>query len=75
MKPEALEILRIIREESLYTEAEDLVVTAKSGKANVATNLEHRMDTIFKNAGLVECTGALHILRRTFATAPFLWCK
>lgn len=71
LKPEALEMLRIIREKSLYTEAEDLVVTTKSGKANTATNLEHRMATIFKNSGLVEYTGALHIFRRTFATQMY----
>lgn len=71
LKPEALEMLRIIREESLYTEAEDLVVTTKSGRENTATNLEHRMATIFRNAGLVEYTGALHIFRRTFATQMY----
>ena len=29
------------------------------------------MATIFKNAGLVEYTGALHIFRRTFATLMY----
>lgn len=71
LKPEALEMLRLIREKSLYTKSEDLVVTTKTGKANTATNLEHRMATIFKNAGLVEYTGALHIFRRTFATQMY----
>ena len=71
LKPEALEMLRLIREKSLYTESEDLVVTTKTGKANTATNLEHRMAIIFKNVGLVEYTGALHIFRRTFATQMY----
>ena len=71
LKSEALEILQIIRESSRHTEADDLVITTKSGKANTATNLEHRMATIFKNAGLVEYTGALHIFRRTFATQMY----
>ncbi len=71
LKPEALEILQIIRESSRHTEADDLVITTKSGKANTATNLEHRMATIFKNAGLVDYTGALHIFRRTFATQMY----
>lgn len=61
-------MLRIIKEQSRHTEVDDLVVTTKSGKANTATNLEHRRVTIFKNAGLVDYTGALHIFRRTFAT-------
>lgn len=71
LKSEAVKILRIIRDESRHTEENDLIVTTKTGRANTATNLEHRMATIFKNAGLTDYTGALHIFRRTFATRMY----
>lgn len=71
LKSEVLEILQIIKDSSRHTEADDLVVITKSGKANTATNLEHRMATIFKNAGLTDYTRALHIFRRTFVTQMY----
>lgn len=49
----------------------ELIVMTVTGKQNTATNLEHRMATIFKNAGLEELSGGLHIFRRTFATRMF----
>lgn len=35
------------------------------------TNLEHRMATVFRNAGLTDLKGGLHIFRRTFATRMY----
>ena len=37
----------------------------------VETNLGYRMAMIFKNVGLSEYTGSLHIFRRTFATKMY----
>ncbi len=68
LKQEALEVLRQMRDEALDASMEELIVHTKTGKGNTATNLEHRMATIFKNAGLVDLKGGLHIFRRTFAT-------
>lgn len=49
----------------------DLIVKTRTGKPNTATNLEHRMATLFKNAGLDDLKGGLHIFRRTFATRMY----
>ena len=71
LMPEALQILRLIRLECADKREDALIVTTKSGKGNTATNLEHRVATIFRNAGLTELTGGLHIFRRTFATKMY----
>lgn len=71
LMPEAMQVLRLIQLEC-YDECDDaLIVTTKSGKGNTATNLEHRVATIFKKAGLTELKGGLHIFRRTFATKMY----
>lgn len=54
-----------------HCDADDLIVVTKSGRPNTATNLEHRMAVIFKNAGLEGLSGGLHIFRRTFATRMY----
>jgi integrase len=71
LKPKALDILRILKSESPNSEEDDLIVTTRTGKPNTATNLEHRVAVIFKNAGLTDYTGGLHIFRRTFATQMY----
>lgn len=71
LMPEALQVLRLIRLECNDEREDALIVTTKSGKGNTATNLEHRVATIFRNAGLTELTGGLHIFRRTFATKMY----
>lgn len=68
LMPEAEKILCALKANCKHTDDKDLIVTTKTGRPNTATNLEHRMAVIFKNAGLTEMTGALHIFRRTFAT-------
>jgi len=68
LKHEALEVLRELRNDDIAAGMEELIVRTRTGKGNTATNLEHRMATIFKNAGLVDLNGGLHIFRRTFAT-------
>lgn len=68
----ALDILKKIK--IFYGEGEEeneLIVKTRTGEPNTATNLEHRMSTIFKNAGLVDMKSGLHIFRRTFATRMY----
>lgn len=48
-----------------------LVITTKTGRQNTATNLQHRMKVIFRNAGLDSYSGGLHLFRRTFAIRAF----
>lgn len=59
------------RKEGDNTSENDFICVTKTGKVNTATNLGHRMAVIFKNAGLPEYTGSLHIFRRTFATKMY----
>ena len=47
LKREALEVLRELRAESPDAGLIELVVRTRTGKGNTATNLEHRMETIF----------------------------
>lgn len=68
---EALDVLKIIKTQNDNTLENDFICVTKTGKVNTATNLEHRMAVIFKNAGLSEYTGSLHIFRRTFATKMY----
>lgn len=68
---DALKLLKILRSRDAYSDDNELIVRTKSGRGNTATNLEHRMATIFRNAGLTELKGGLHIFRRTFATKMY----
>lgn len=68
---EALEILRQIRDHYGADDGSALIAKTRTGKPNTATNLEHRMATIFRNAGLYGLKGGLHIFRRTFATRMY----
>ena len=52
-------------------EQDDLIVPTKTGKMNTASNLEHCMKVIMKNAGLEDVKGGLHIFRKTFATKMY----
>lgn len=72
---DALDILQKIKENNGVTcldeVLDDLIAKTRTGKPNTATNLEHRMAVIFKNAGLSDLKGGLHIFRRTFATRMY----
>lgn len=50
---------------------DEFIVTTKTGKINTASNLEHRMKVIMKNAELQGVKGGLHIFRKTFATRMY----
>lgn len=67
---EAMNVLKIIWDMQEDHEADSLIARTRTGKGNTASNLEHRMATIFRNAGLSGLSG-LHIFRRTFATRMF----
>ena len=68
---EALDVLKLLRTMDDCVEEDDLIVKTRTGHGNTATNLEHRLATIFRNAGLHELKGVLHIFRRTFATRMY----
>lgn len=67
----ALNTLRLMYKGAEDVGKEALIVTTQTGKPQTATNLEHRAAVIFKNAGLGNYTGGLHIFRRTFATRMY----
>lgn len=71
LTPDALNVLKIIWDMQSDHEAGSLIVRTRTGKGNTATNLEHRMATIFRNAGLGGLSSGLHIFRRTFATRMY----
>lgn len=68
---EALEDLRTIRNRHIDVNEDDFVIVTQTGKANTTTNVEHRMETIYRNAGLTHLKGGVHILRKTFATEMY----
>lgn len=67
----ALQTLKKISEVSKDIRHDSLIITTKTGRAQTATNLEHRAATVFRNAGLDNYSGGLHIFRRTFATRAY----
>lgn len=68
---EAKWILQEIKEKRKTAAPEEFIVVTKTGKPNTASNMEHRMKIILKNAGLKEIKGGLHIFRKTFATQMY----
>lgn len=68
---EAWAVLKEICERSYKGDPSALIVTTRTGKPNTASNLAHRIATIFRNAGLEGLSGGLHIFRRTFATRQY----
>ena len=66
-----LDTLKEIYKESQDVGEEALVITTQTGHPQTATNLEHRAAIVFKNAGLEDYSGELHIFRRTFATRMY----
>lgn len=71
LNSEARNIMELIRRNAKDCSPDALVITTKTGRQNTATNLQHRMKVIFRNAGLDSYSGGLHIFRRTFATRAF----
>lgn len=68
---EAKWILQQIKNSRDAYEDDDFIVTTRTGKINTASNLEHRMKVILKNAELQNVKGGLHIFRKTFATRMY----
>lgn len=71
LTPEALNDLCAIKARRPDATKDDFVVITKTGKHNTTTNIEHRMEAIYRNAGLTHLKGGVHILRRTFATEMY----
>lgn len=68
LNSDARNILELIRSNAKDCSPDALLITTKTGRQNTATNMAHRMEVIFHNAGLDSYSGGLHIFRRTFAT-------
>lgn len=68
LNSDARNILGLIRKNAKDCSPDALLITTKTGRQNTATNMAHRMEVIFRNAGLDSYSGGLHIFRRTFAT-------
>lgn len=64
-------ILKEIKESRASAEPDEFIAVTKTGNINTASNLEHRLRAILKNAGLSDIKGGLHILRKTFATTMY----
>ncbi len=71
LSEDALNVLRLLKTMVPDDSEDELIVKTRTGAGNTATNLEHRMKTIFHNAGLTELKGGLHIFRKTFATQMY----
>ena len=71
LNSDARNIMELIRRNAKDCSPDALVITTKTGRQNTATNLQHRMKVIFRNAGLDSYSGGLHIFRRTFATNTY----
>ena len=68
---DARKTLQRIKEGRSNDGADEFITLTRSGRLNTASNLEHRMKTIMKNAGLADIKGGLHIFRKTFATRMY----
>lgn len=68
---DARNILELIRRNAKDCSPDALLITTKTGRQNTATNMEHRMKVIFRNAGFDSYSGGLHIFRRTFAANQY----
>lgn len=68
---EANQILSKIRKMQGNCGEDDYITPTRSGRMNTASNLEHRMKVIMRNAGLGDIKGGLHIFRKTFATRMY----
>lgn len=71
LRSEAKETLQKIKNNRKNLQEDDFIVITRTGKLNTASNLEHRMKIIMKNAGLTNIHGGLHIFRKTFATRMY----
>ena len=71
LNKEAKYILQKIKDSRDSSLPDKFIVTTKTGKINTASNLEHRMKVIMKNAELQGVKGGLHIFRKTFATRMY----
>lgn len=68
---DAKRILYMIKNSRINCDPEELITPTSTGKVNTASNMEHRMKTIMKNAELTTVQGGLHIFRKTFATRMY----
>lgn len=67
LSDKANKILQDMKDES-GGDSDAFIAVTRTGKLNTASNLEHRLEVVLKNAGIEDVNGGLHTLRKTFAT-------
>ena len=67
LSDKANKILQDMKDES-GGDPDAFIAVTRTGKLNTASNLEHRLEVVLKNAGIEDVNGGLHTLRKTFAT-------
>ena len=67
----ALEVLMRMKADAGEYSEDDFIIRTKTGRPNTTTNVEHCAATIFRNAGLTDLKGGVHIFRRTCATRMY----
>ena len=71
LSDDAVDILKRMMQETDFYGPNQLIFPTKNGKHNTATNMEHCFARIEKKAEISKTTGALHVLRKTFATKMY----
>lgn len=64
-------VLREIYELSSHKDPSDYICLTRTNNNYTATQVEDRVNTLYKNVGIKDHASGLHILRRTFATELF----
>lgn len=71
LSTDAIKVLKLIYKENDPSSGDEKIAITRTGKQNTTTNLEKRMETIYRDAGLGKDVSGLHIMRRTFATSMY----
>jgi len=68
LSDDAISILDEIYSLTPWKGPDDYIALTKTGNNYTATEIEHIVGTVYKNAGISDNVSGLHILRRSFAT-------
>ena len=71
LRDDAVSIIEDIFALTPWKNPTDHIALTKTGSTYTATEMEHIVGTVYKNAGISDNVSGLHILRRTLATRLF----
>jgi len=71
LRGDAVSILEEIYSITPWKDSSDRIALTQTGNIYTATEMEHIVGTVYKNAGISDNVSGLHILRRTLATKLF----